>query len=196
MSEPGRLTIVAAGSSDVSAELALQLADRLGRVLPLPICVDKASFRRSALEATAGGEREDRGRKGGQEESNPVSSNTLVDALIDGYPESSQGWILGLTAHDLSAPGRSYVFGEATMGGRWAVVSLARLGAPGPASPRLLDRLCSEALHEIGHLSGLEHCSAPTCVMSVSSAVAAIDAKSAGFCAGCEARFRAKQVEG
>jgi archaemetzincin len=121
------------------------------------------------------------------------SSNRVVDALIArsapprrGEPEE---WTLAITAADLFAPGREFVFGEAALGGAWAVLSLARLRDPRcPDDQELvLDRALKEALHELGHLARLTHCRSLRCVMSPSAQPADIDRKDASFCDSCEA---------
>jgi len=95
--------------------------------------------------------------------------------------------VLGLTDVDLFIPILTFVFGEAQLGGRAAVVSTARL-APGDGAraPRLLaERLRKEALHELGHAFGLVHCGNPGCVMGRSPGVAEIDSKGPSFCTDC-----------
>ena len=119
------------------------------------------------------------------------SSNRIVDALIarDG-PESADrpaAWTLALTSHDLVAPHREFVFGEATLGGAWAIVSSARLRDDGADAPDdlLRSRLLKEALHELGHLGGLTHCALRPCVMAPSPLPRDVDAKSDAFCVNC-----------
>jgi archaemetzincin len=95
--------------------------------------------------------------------------------------------VLGLTDVDLFIPILTFVFGEAQLGGRAAVVSTARL-SPGNGSrgERLLaERLRKEALHELGHAYGLVHCGNPGCVMGRSPGVAEIDSKGPSFCKDC-----------
>ena len=95
--------------------------------------------------------------------------------------------VLGLTDVDLFIPILTFVFGEAQLGGRAAVVSTARL-VPGDGlrGERLLaERLRKEALHELGHAYGLVHCGHPACVMGRSPGVAEIDAKGSSFCTDC-----------
>jgi archaemetzincin len=95
--------------------------------------------------------------------------------------------VLGLTDVDLFIPILTFVFGEAQLGGRAAVVSTARL-SPGNGSrgSRLLaERLRKEALHELGHAYGLVHCGHPGCVMGRSPGVAEIDLKGPSFCTDC-----------
>jgi archaemetzincin len=95
--------------------------------------------------------------------------------------------VLGLTDVDLFIPILTFVFGEAQLGGRAAVVSIARLApADGSRGGRLLgERLRKEALHELGHAFGLVHCGNPGCVMGRSPGVAEIDGKGAAFCTEC-----------
>lgn len=100
--------------------------------------------------------------------------------------------LLAITARDLFIPVLTFVFGHAQLGGRAAVVSLARLrqefyGLP-PDREIFLERAAKEALHESGHMFGLVHCSDRTCAMSLSTGVRQIDSKQAAFCAPCTAR--------
>ena len=95
--------------------------------------------------------------------------------------------VLGLTDVDLFIPILTFVFGEAQLGGRAAVVSTARL-APGNglrAGRLLAERLRKEALHELGHAYGLVHCGNPGCVMGRSPGVLEIDSKRPSLCTDC-----------
>jgi archaemetzincin len=121
-----------------------------------------------------------------------ASSDALLDALIKRYEvenDPKTRWILGVTAHDLFAPDKPCVFGEATLGGHWAVVGIARFGIPTVASPRLSARALKESLHEIGHLAGLPHCDDPQCPLARAATVAEIDRKKADFCGDCRRQF-------
>jgi archaemetzincin len=95
--------------------------------------------------------------------------------------------VIGLTDVDLFIPILTFVFGEAQLGGRAAVVSTARLASgDGARGERLLaERLCKEALHELGHAYGLVHCGHPACVMGRSPGVLEIDGKGPSFCTDC-----------
>lgn len=118
-----------------------------------------------------------------------LSSNMIVDWLVERFDVSDGFWTLALTEADLLAPGRDFVFGEATLGGAWAVVSSARLGDGQGSGDLLQERLFKESLHEIGHLAGLGHCTRRGCVMCRSSSVAAVDMKSKEFCENCVSAF-------
>lgn len=102
--------------------------------------------------------------------------------------------LVGITAHDLGLPIFTHVFGRARLGGRAAVVSLARLGQPDPIASEgapLGRRAAAEILHELGHLAGLEHCTEPDCLMRFAATVEAADLRGVNFCAACIARLPA-----
>jgi archaemetzincin len=97
---------------------------------------------------------------------------------------------LGLTTVDLCLPFLSYVFGEAQVNGRTAVVSLYRLnkGPDGrPASRALLyERLVKIILHETAHILGLIHCHESSCLMHFSLGLEQLDHLAPIFCRTCE----------
>lgn len=116
------------------------------------------------------------------------SSRVMLTWLIDRVPAPGAK-MLGITDVDLFIPVLTFVFGEAQLGGRAAVVSTERLRqAAGPALLRA--RLLKEAVHEVGHTFGLVHCAAPACVMARSPSVAAVDAKLDRLCGDCRIRLR------
>jgi predicted Zn-dependent protease len=118
----------------------------------------------------------------------------VLDALVDWHDSRrlhpDRHWLLGITELDLCGPGREFVLGEATIGGCCALVSLARLHPtdhdPGDASAWLRMRLRKEAVHELGHMVGLDHCAGPACVMQPSAGVSDADAKPGDFCERCQ----------
>jgi archaemetzincin len=93
--------------------------------------------------------------------------------------------LLAVTDRDLFVPVLTFVFGQAQLGGRSAVVSLARLRQEfyglAAQSRVLLERAAKEALHETGHMFGLVHCADRSCAMSLATNVRQIDLKQAGF---------------
>ena len=94
--------------------------------------------------------------------------------------------LLLVVAADAYAPGLNFVFGEALLGGRVAVVYTLRLRPEyygDPPDERLFhERLLKEALHELGHAWGLKHCSNPRCVMSFSNSILEVDMKEPRYC--------------
>ena len=105
--------------------------------------------------------------------------------------------MLGVTDRDLFIPILTYVFGEAQLNGRAALVSTARLVEDvellGPEL--LVERLAKEAVHEVGHAYGLVHCDTERCVMGRSPAVREVDAKSSELCGECRARLEGSRRE-
>ncbi len=101
--------------------------------------------------------------------------------------------VLGVTDVDLFIPILTFVFGEAQLSGRAAVVSTARLGdtplIPGEGA-RIALRLQKEAVHELGHTYGLLHCADARCAMARSPSLRHVDAKTPALCRACRARTR------
>lgn len=117
------------------------------------------------------------------------SSNQIIDALIErAGGRDEEEWTLAITAADLFAPDRDFVFGEAALGGSWAVVSLARLHASDSDEPAdiVRSRVLTESLHELGHLAGLAHCEQPRCAMAEAALPSDVDRKDAEFCSDCQ----------
>jgi archaemetzincin len=102
--------------------------------------------------------------------------------------------LLAVTERDLYIPVLTFVFGQAQLSGRVAVVSLARLRQEfyglAPNREIFLERASKEALHETGHTFGLVHCADRNCAMSLSTNVRQIDSKRCEFCPPCGARLR------
>jgi len=82
--------------------------------------------------------------------------NCFESGSYDNYDK-----IVGVFNVDLFIPTFAYVFGEAKLGGKHALVSLFRLtkGKEGrtPPSAILYERAAKVALHELGHLYNLSH---------------------------------------
>lgn len=126
-------------------------------------------------------------------------STALLRRLLDGPVEASAR-ILGVTSVDLFTPVLTYVFGEAQLEGRGAIVSLHRLRPELYGLPKddalLHERLIKEAVHELGHTYGLLHCADPMCVMHASTYAEQIDFKRGSFCATCLDAVRGASVTG
>ncbi len=97
--------------------------------------------------------------------------------------------LLGVADADLYAPGLNFIFGEADIFGRAAVIALARLRQEFygyAAEPGILaERAVKEALHELGHVWGLDHCPDPNCVMFFSNSILDTDRKRSAYCDKC-----------
>jgi archaemetzincin len=123
-------------------------------------------------------------------------NSTILLSLLLKHSDAPANRILGVTAYDLHVPVLTFVFGEAQLSGKAAVVSLFRLRPEFyglPENENLLEaRLAKEAIHELGHTYGLVHCSNPRCVMHSSTYAEDIDLKESDFCAACASKIFAE----
>lgn len=92
--------------------------------------------------------------------------------------------VLGIAKDDLYVDGLNFVFGLAERPGKAAVISLYRLQS-GVDAQTYRQRVVKEAVHELGHTLGLNHCPEPGCVMHFSNSLRDTDRKGTGFCAAC-----------
>jgi len=110
-----------------------------------------------------------------------------------------QGRILALIAADLCDPILTYVYGEAEVGGKAAVVSTFRLSKNEDGTPttreRYYERLAKVALHEVAHTFSLYHCDEPSCLMRFSPKLANLDQIRLAFCDRCDFVLRENVFE-
>jgi len=99
--------------------------------------------------------------------------------------------LLNVVDVDLFVPGMNFVFGLAM--GRGAVISLTRLRPEyyGEKKNESLfrERALKEAIHELGHTFGLNHCPDTRCIMHFSNTLEDTDIKGPGFCRNCSTRI-------
>lgn len=121
-------------------------------------------------------------------ERNQYHSTGLLEYLLDDAQLDSFQ-ILGITSSDLYIPIFTFVFGEAQLDGKAAVISTYRPGgcADGfqPTRRVFLSRLLKLSLHELGHTFALGHCRQPDCLMGFSANLEKLDLKDLGFCEYC-----------
>jgi len=104
-----------------------------------------------------------------------------------------KGKTLGVIDEDLYAEGLNFVFGQAQFAGNVAIISIARLNPSFYGQPSdknlLVTRAIKEAVHEVGHLYGLEHCENEKCVMNFSNTIFNVDRKTKNLCERCKLKI-------
>jgi archaemetzincin len=121
------------------------------------------------------------------------SSSLILREMALRYPSDATRF-LAVTGHDIFIPMLTFVFGQAMLEGKVAIVSSARLdqafyGLPG-SRELTLSRLVKVTVHEMAHTFSLIHCLRKSCPMSLATDVRQLDTKSDEFCKGCAAILR------
>jgi archaemetzincin len=119
------------------------------------------------------------------------NSSIILNYLSRSFGRISSNYrVLGVLDVDMYADALNFVFGEAMLGGGFAVISLYRLRPEfyGHSADLELffERALKEAVHELGHTLGLRHCPNRRCVMHFSNSIADTDFKGYTFCSECE----------
>jgi len=124
------------------------------------------------------------------------NSTQLLSKLLDS-DRANGGKLLGVADVDLFIPVLTFVFGEAQLENRAALMSVHRLRQEFyglPADERLFYERCEkEAVHELGHAFGLVHCKRFECVMHFSNSIEQVDMKKNLFCRNCTEQLLVKQ---
>ena len=124
----------------------------------------------------------------------------LSTAILNGIMEQKEyapyEKILGIVDHDLFVPDLNFVFGQASR--KAAVISLTRLRQTFyhlPEDQNLFhQRVLTEAVHELGHTFGLEHCGNSRCVMFFSNSLMDTDRKGSEFCPSCKSKLHSSST--
>jgi archaemetzincin len=158
---------------NVSEDLLTRLAKRIGEIFRVPVFLQALHFDPSMMFDSY---------------RNQYDSTMFLSLLVKNS-EETEGKILGVTEYDLFVPVLTFVFGEAQLSGKAAVVSSFRLRPEYyglPVDEILLEsRFEKEAIHELGHTFGLIHCNNASCVMHSSTYAEDIDLKSNSLCSSC-----------
>jgi archaemetzincin len=125
---------------------------------------------------------------------NPERKQYLSSELLASLGKAERGErVVGVVDVDLYVPRLNFVFGEADVVSRAAIISLCRLRQEyyglAPDEALFLERATKEIVHELGHTFGLGHCPNSRCVMHFSNSLADTDFKEAHFCSMCRPKI-------
>jgi archaemetzincin len=113
----------------------------------------------------------------------------LMTSVLQPAVPSDAACVIGLTGTDLwSGPGSNFLFGVANPEHRVGVWSLARNGDPDAGEieyRRCLRRTLKTAVHEIGHMFGIDHCTAYECCMNGANHAEESDSQPVEYCPEC-----------
>jgi archaemetzincin len=121
-------------------------------------------------------------------------SDIILDK-INNYAEKEKEFerVLAIVDSDIYVPRLNFVFGQARCPGKTALISLWRLKEEfykrNSNTELLVERGTKEAVHELGHTLGMEHCTNPFCVMYFSNSIFETDRKQTLFCDRCQQKI-------
>ncbi|MFX1456399.1 MAG: archaemetzincin family Zn-dependent metalloprotease [Promethearchaeota archaeon] len=123
------------------------------------------------------------------------SASKILKLIRKRFPTEKYFRILGVLDKDIYTRNFNFVFGLASMQSGAAVISITRLSEKFYKNTGLLyrrhetekdleERILKEAIHELGHTFGLQHCN-NLCVMRFSNNLREVDEKLPKFCNSC-----------
>ncbi len=121
-----------------------------------------------------------------------------ADKLVSHLRQQTKGAnadkVVAVGSIDLFVTDLNFIFGAAEKGGKLAVISLYRLDqrfyGKQSSYDSFKERAAKEAIHELGHCYGLDHCKRGKCVMVYSNDVVSVDRKAKFFCEECREKLR------
>lgn len=120
------------------------------------------------------------------------TASSILSALQKLYLERDEK-LLAVADVDIFTENLSFIFGLADVKSGICLISLTRLRQENygyTADEKLFnERVLKEAVHEIGHILGLQHCPDIKCVMHFSNSLQDTDIKGMAFCSKCQPKL-------
>jgi archaemetzincin len=132
-----------------------------------------------------------------EKQRNQWKSNEVLQWLLDNHRANTAATtrtrttkILAICDFDAYSSHLNFVFGQAYLDGSISAIYLPRLRQEfyGLKADEYLfhQRIVKEAVHELGHAFGLNHCGNTRCVMHFSNSLSDTDIKESHFCNVCK----------
>jgi archaemetzincin len=173
----GLLAILLVPIGEIDKKVILLLKDDLNKVFKKPVVIGKGMP-----------EPDDAYHK----KRNQYLSTSILNSMMEQKEVALYEKTLGVVDHDLFVPELNFVFGQASP--KTGVISLTRLRQTFyhlPEDQNLFhQRVLTEAVHELGHTFGLEHCGNSRCVMFFSNSLMDTDRKGSEFCSSCKSKLK------
>ena len=169
------MKVAVLGVGQVSSEMLEAAAQGSERVFPDTECF--------VLEESLGIPKQAYDRRRSQ-----YNSTLILGELYSYTADQDFDRVLGVVDVDIFSSGLSFVFGEAYAPGRAGLISLWRLRPQFYGEVNFgifIHRAIKEAIHELGHTLGLQHCPRSYCVMHFSNSIFEVDKKQSLFCDQC-----------
>ncbi len=123
-------------------------------------------------------------------------NSSIILEHIAKLKKNNCDFILAITDVDLYTDNLNFVFGEANPRYGVCIISTFRLKPEfygrKPDLKIYTKRILTKAVHEIGHLLNLGHCSNPKCVMFFSNSIIDTDRKNFLFCEKCDEKIHSR----
>ncbi|AFM05438.1 putative Zn-dependent protease [Bernardetia litoralis DSM 6794] len=124
-----------------------------------------------------------------------VKTGFILDSLENNLPKDGV-LLVGFTTNDLYPSQKwSFVFGQARLYDRVGIWSMARFGDKelikndADIFNLTLERTCKTAVHEIGHIFSIQHCTFYRCAMQGANNLTELDGHPSYFCPVCDAKI-------
>lgn len=165
--------------SDMQRQLVLDVAEFFPRFFGFPVEV---------LEAASLDDLPEEAQRVRESGARQVLTSYVRDQILVPRRRDDMATVIGITASDLWNGDFSFLFGEASIGGRVCVCSVARFGEADEDDvdyATCLRRTVGLVAHETGHTFGLPHCIAYRCRMTGSNHLRESDRRPLEFCPEC-----------